>query len=481
MAPSLAAGVAAGASIALLAGAVLALALAPPLPQSLTSMALPPHLLLLALLGLRRSQLPLGPSSCSTTAPAAQSGRAATPRISTRANNTTRKPYPLVAPPHLALPLPRPPAVARGPRYRLASWAGFAPLLCVLLLVASSCGTAEAGRKRGTGHGGNKPDDDKPPAPPPPDAPPLPAAPSDFMGGPRSPWPPSVVPREPAPALGESARDAEQRESIRDLAALAVAYDQLAYITGTISGRLLAAYNAPRHQQLHNRIHDVLPRARETIRGVGTQLERLLNTLANDRVQRNLPNALPCALEHLYASAAPDSQLPHGLALYPDDLLPCGTAYHTPVLDALIWRFAGIADPTRRSQEAHLARSYPPYSLTHRRPLDGLFTVPPADPAAAAAAALAAVSLIAPAVAAAPSGLPSVSFLRPDAAVSSHACMDDTAAGDAPDGDRLSEGGGSEADEEGEEGDYFLDDDDLGEDDSLGGGSEGMDYGLDAR
>jgi hypothetical protein len=50
--------------------------------------------------------------------------------------------------------------------------------------------------------------------------------------------------------------------------------------------------------------------------------------------------------------------------------------YHTPVWDALIWRFVNHVDPSGASQQANLLRNYPPYLHTHAAPLEPLVQAP---------------------------------------------------------------------------------------------------------
>ena len=85
-------------------------------------------------------------------------------------------------------------------------------------------------------------------------------------------------------------------------------------------------------------------------------------------------------------------------------MLPRCLRYHTPVWDALIWRFVRRVEPTGCSQSAHLLRNYPPYStlLTHSEPLE-----PFQASLSAAAGAMSDLSLHQPAVAA-PAASPSI-------------------------------------------------------------------------
>jgi hypothetical protein len=135
--------------------------------------------------------------------------------------------------------------------------------------------------------------------------------------------------------------------------------------------------------------------------------------LLRERAGRNLPPALPfeerAVREAVERSASPSAftgpqpalQQPH-----PDVVVPRCMPWHTPVWDALIWRFVRHVEPTGCSQQAHLLRNYPPYLVTHAEPLAPL-PLPSPDPLSAATTAMSSLSLHRPAVAAGPV-LPSI-------------------------------------------------------------------------
>jgi hypothetical protein len=127
------------------------------------------------------------------------------------------------------------------------------------------------------------------------------------------------------------------------------------------------------------------------------ELQSMPHSLQRDRNGRNLPSALPFEEERLRdaverggaagASSASATPLPV-LRPHPDVVMPRYLRYHTPVWDALIWRFVNHVEPTGYSQHAHLLCNYPPYLVAHSEPLDPSFHA-----ASAMASPLAAMSL----------------------------------------------------------------------------------------
>ena len=128
--------------------------------------------------------------------------------------------------------------------------------------------------------------------------------------------------------------------------------------------------------------------------------------LLRERAGRNLPPALPFEEGVMRRSVRRDASpsaftgpQPALCAPHPDVVVPRSLPYHTPVWDALVWRFVQRVEPTGCSQEAHLLRNY----LTHSEPLE------PLQPAlAAAAGALSIMSLHSPAVATVSAAVPLV-------------------------------------------------------------------------
>ena len=243
-------------------------------------------------------------------------------------------------------------------------------------------------------------------------APPMPAAPADFVAGPHVLGIPMVLPSGPGPPRHGTSADEVHRESLRDLFALELALGQL----GGDASRVLNNV-----QQACSGCAGVAE-ARLTFaagRAVAELLERAVNelhtlrrSLQRSRARRNLPPALAFE-ESSLRQPVNRGPVPPALQPHPDVVMPRCLRYHTPVWDALIWRFVNHVEPTGCSQQANLLRNYPPYLHTHAAPLDPLVQAP-----LALSSALQTLSLQSAAVAAAVSDvLPNI----PEAPVSSDA------------------------------------------------------------
>jgi len=303
------------------------------------------------------------------------------------------------------------------PRARSHAWSQ----LLALVFLLSLCGCAEAGRRRNKRPEPPPPDSDgadpslvgaaalDPAAParatrrrgagggPPAPSPPLAAAPEDFVAGSHALGIPSAVPPPPQPPLpGENPQCALQRERIRDLFSCELAVDQLMGDHGRVCGALHSTYRG-------SDLHDAEQRIWDATHSIGCHLQNALDEtrglrryLQRDRAGRNLPPALPFE-ESTMREAVPRGELPAGLlpSPHPDAVVPRCMPYHTPVWDALIWRFVQRVEPTGCSQEAHLLRNYPPYLITHSQPLEPT----PQHVLPAVTGALSSLSLYPPAVA----------------------------------------------------------------------------------
>ena len=231
---------------------------------------------------------------------------------------------------------------------------------------ASALHALPPGRRRGSGAGTVQP------------APPMEAAPADFVAGSHAVGVPMVLPAAPAPPAPDSREtlaDAAQREGLRDLFAFELALGQfqgdcsrlllgVQQACSACGGRKVARTGAGGDAALafeaNAAVAALLTQAGELLRG-------LRHSLSRSRAGRNLPPVL--AFEEASLEQPVDRGPVPALMPHPDVVIPRCLRYHTPVLDALIWRFVNHVEPTGCSQQAHLLRNYPPYLVTHAEPL----------------------------------------------------------------------------------------------------------------
>jgi hypothetical protein len=207
--------------------------------------------------------------------------------------------------------------------------------------------------------------------------------------------------------VGETPQAALQRERIRDLFSCEVALGQLVGDQHRVCGALSRTYCGRELRDVADRINTASGNVQQLLAQAERELHDLRRHLMRERAGRNLPPALPFeetnmrrniprdALPSAFTGPQPALQRPH-----PDLVVPRCMPYHTPVWDALIWRFVQRVDPTGCSQEAHMLRNYPPYAVTHSAPLepepsptlpvviDALSTMSLHEPAVAAASPL---------------------------------------------------------------------------------------------
>jgi hypothetical protein len=214
-----------------------------------------------------------------------------------------------------------------------------------------------------------------------------------------------AVPPPPVPLPGEPPQAAAQRERIRDLLSCELALGQFADDQSRLCASTGRAYSGPDLREASTRIWTTSQTVDRLLAQAVRELHDLRRYLMRERAGRNLPPALPFeeammqravprdALPSAFTGPHPALQLPH-----PDVVVPRCMPYHTPVWDALIWRYVRRVEPSGCSQQAHLLRNYPPYSVMHSEPLEPM----PQPTLPAVTGALASLSFHLPAVAAAP-------------------------------------------------------------------------------
>ena len=268
-----------------------------------------------------------------------------------------------------------------------------ARLLLLFLVLAFNAGAVEAGRRRRplapTGAADSPDSDDDPDEPyaapvaagnprrgrrgsgagPVQPSPPMPAAPADFVAGSHVTGIPMVLPTGPGPPLHGSSADERHRESVRDMFSMELALKQLNGDSGRVLNNMQQACSGCGSVADARLVFAAGSRLAEHLDSAFNELKQLRHTLQRSRARWNLPPALAFEESRLRVPLARDI-VPPALMPHPDILMPRCLPYHTPVWDALIWRFVNHIDPSGASQQANLLRNYPPYLHTHAAPLE---------------------------------------------------------------------------------------------------------------
>jgi hypothetical protein len=181
----------------------------------------------------------------------------------------------------------------------------------------------------------------------------------------------------------ESHASAVHRERLRNLFGFELDLSALADDQARLCAATMAACRALGCREGAERALSASEAVGNHLAAAEHELQSLRRALQHERNGLNLPRALPFEESRVRDSADRAAGAPGAsgsrplLRPHPDAVVPRCLRYHTPVWDALIWRFVRHVEPSGCSQQAHLLRNYPPYLVAHAAPLDPSVTAAP--------------------------------------------------------------------------------------------------------